>query len=138
MSTSNHKSVKSSGIGNLSKTGEKKPSSTGTFIKRDAKSGKINTSVRESVPLPPTLKGRTVKASIDSSGRILVPAKLRKALDLAPGDEVNLTIKGDVLEIRTLDDTISDAQALVRKYVPKKKSLVNELINERRADAAKE
>lgn len=79
--------------------------------------------------------GRAVKASVDSAGRILVPAKLRKALDIEPGDKVNLIVNGDVLEIRSLDDAINEAQALVRKYVSQKKSLVDELIAERRSEA---
>ncbi len=68
----------------------------------------------------------------------LVPARLHKALDLGPVDEVNMVLRGDNLEIRSLDGTINEAQALVRKFVPKNESLVDEFIAERRAEAAKE
>ncbi len=121
------------------KTDKTKESGSGRFLARDAKSGRVKSTVGDGRdPMPPIDRGRVIKASIDSAGRILVPAKLRKALDIEPGDDVNMVLKGDVLEIRSLDDAINEAQALVRKYVPKKKSLVDELIAERRAEAGRE
>ncbi len=101
--------------------------------KARAKSGKA---IGGRHSLPP--EGRVFKATIDSAGRILVPAKVRRALDLEPGTGVNLELNGDVIEIRSLDDAIRDAKALVRRFVPKKKRLVDELIAERRADAKRE
>lgn len=82
--------------------------------------------------------GTSTKAKVDSAGRVLVPATFRKALGVAPGDEVKLVLKKGVLELRSLDDAIREAQALVRRHVSKKKSLVNELIKERRKEAARE
>lgn len=79
-----------------------------------------------------------VKTSVDSAGRVLVPAKLRKALAIKPGDTVNLRLRGDVLEIRSIDDSVTEAQALVRKYVARKRSLVDELIEDRREEADNE
>jgi len=77
-----------------------------------------------------------VMAKVDSAGRILVPARLRRALGIESGDEVQLILRGSVLEVRSLDDTIREAQAMVRNHVSKKKSLVRELIEERRKDAS--
>ena len=118
-----------------------KDSGSRRALARGGKSGRVKsftTVVAGPNPIPPKDGYRAIKGSLDSAGRILVPAKLRKALDLGPGDEVNIVLRGDVLEIRSLDDTINEAQALVRKFVQKKESLVDEFIAERRAEAEKE
>ena len=90
-------------------------------------------------PLPPKDMGqRVTNARIDSAGRLLVPAPFRKALDVKAGDEVNLMLKDGVLEVRSLNVAIREAQALVRRHVSKRKSLVNELIKDRRKEAGRE
>ena len=81
---------------------------------------------------------RRVKAKIDSAGRILVPAAFRRALAVESGDEVNMVLDNGVLEIRSLDDAVREAQALVRHHVPTDTSLVRELIEERGKEAARE
>ncbi len=77
-------------------------------------------------------------AKIDSAGRLLVPAPFRKALEVKAGDEVNLVLKDGVLEVRSLNYAIREAQALIRRHVSKRKSLVNELIKDRRKEAGRE
>ena len=79
-----------------------------------------------------------MKARVDSAGRVLLPARLRKALAIEPGDAVNLRLRGEVLELRSIHDSVAEAQALVRKYVPKNRHLVDELIDERRREADNE
>ncbi len=75
---------------------------------------------------------------VDDAGRIVVPARFRKSLGLKPGDPVTVTLEGDVLRVRTIQATLEKARAIMRKKNPKKRSLVDELIAERRAEAAKE
>ena len=75
---------------------------------------------------------------VDDAGRIVVPARFRKSLGLEPGDPVTVTLEGDVLRVRTIQATLEKARAIMRKKNPKKRSLVDELIAERRAEAAKE
>lgn len=90
-------------------------------------------------PLPPKDTGqRVTNARIDSAGRLLVPGPFRKALEVQAGDEVNLMLKDGVLEVRSLNVAIREAQALVRRHVSKRKSLVNELIKDRRQEAGRE
>lgn len=85
--------------------------------------------------LPPQDTGqRVTKAKIDSAGRLLVPAPFRKALEVQAGDEVNLVLKDGVLEVRSQNVAIREAQALVRRHVSKRKSLVKELIKDRRQE----
>jgi bifunctional DNA-binding transcriptional regulator/antitoxin component of YhaV-PrlF toxin-antitoxin module len=90
-------------------------------------------------PAPPKDAGqRVTNVRIDSAGRLLVPAPFRKALEVQAGDEVNLMLKGGVLEVRSLNVAIREAQALVRRHVSKRKSLVKELIKDRRQEAGRE
>jgi len=51
---------------------------------------------------------------------------------------VTVTLKGNVLRVRTIKATLEKARAIMRKKNPKTRSLVDELITERRAEAAKE
>ena len=80
----------------------------------------------------------SVKRKLDHAGRVLVPAKFRKALTVEAGSEVMLVLNGGVLEVHSINNAILVAQALVRRHVPKDTSLVQELINERNREAASE
>lgn len=81
----------------------------------------------------------TARTRIDRAGRILIPAKLRTELNVRPGDPVVLETKGDELHVRAYRQAIREAQAIIRKYIPDRdRSLVDELIAERRKDAERE
>jgi AbrB family looped-hinge helix DNA binding protein len=77
-------------------------------------------------------------ARIASGGRIVIPAKLRKELGLRAGDRVILDIDQGELRVRSFDVAIRRAQELVAEYVPDGVSLADELIRERREEAARE
>ena len=81
---------------------------------------------------------KVVRARLSEGGRIVIPAEFREALGLAVGDEVRLRLDDGEIRIFTLDHAIRRAQELVRRYVPEGVSLVDELIAERRAEAARE
>ena len=81
----------------------------------------------------------TARARLDKAGRLLIPAKLRSELKLGPGDPVVLETKGDELLVRPYNQAIREAQAIIRKYIPDRdRSLVDELIAERRKEAERE
>ena len=80
----------------------------------------------------------SIKTKIGKGGRIVVPAKYRKALDLKPGDDVILVLEDGEVRITTLPRVIQRAQEIVRRYIPEGRSLVDELIRERRDEAARE
>lgn len=81
----------------------------------------------------------TVRTRIDQAGRILIPAKLRKEMQVAPGDPVVLETKGDELHLRPYRKAIREAQAIIAKYIPdRERSLVDELIEQRRREAEDE
>ena len=75
---------------------------------------------------------------IDKHGRVVIPADYRRALGLRPGDSLTLELNGGSLRLVTLAQAIREAQESVAKYVDKDRSLVAELIAERRAEAARE
>lgn len=63
---------------------------------------------------------------IDEAGRILIPARLRRQLGIAPGDAVVLKTKGRELHLRSYKKTIKEAQVIIGKYIPDRdRSLVD-------------
>ena len=79
-----------------------------------------------------------IHSTIAEGGRIVIPADYRRALGLKVGDEVILRMADGEVRILTRRQAIKKAQALVRKHVPERKSLVRELIRERRGEADNE
>jgi AbrB family looped-hinge helix DNA binding protein len=77
-----------------------------------------------------------MKTIMREGGRLVIPAAYRKALGLKPGTEVLLTLEdGEIRVVSTLQ-AVARAQALVRRYVPKGRNLSEELVKERREEAA--
>jgi AbrB family looped-hinge helix DNA binding protein len=68
----------------------------------------------------------------------VIPAPFRKALGINPGDEVVLRIEDDELRITTLKRRVERAQQRIRRYIKPGRSLVDELIAERREAAKRE
>lgn len=71
-------------------------------------------------------------------GRLVIPARYRRALGLNDGDELIMWLDGDDLRVLTPRKALRYAQALVRRYVSKGRSLVDELTAERRQEARRE
>lgn len=69
-------------------------------------------------------------------GRLVIPVAFRKALGIQPGDDLLMVLEDAEVRIFTPAQAIRRAQALVRRYIPGDVSLVDELIAERRAEAA--
>ncbi len=76
-----------------------------------------------------------MKTIIGEGGRLVIPAAYRKALNLKPGDEVMLVLEDGEIRVVSRRQAIARAQNLVRRYVPKKRSLSEELIQERKEEA---
>ena len=80
----------------------------------------------------------SVSLKLDPAGRVLIPVKVRDGLNLKSGDEIRFSVNGDTIEIRSIADSIETAKAIVKRHVPSKKNLVNELLQERRREATSE
>jgi AbrB family looped-hinge helix DNA binding protein len=79
-----------------------------------------------------------VRTRIDRQGRIVIPAEVRERAGLKPGDVVTIAADETGLTLRTHQQAIRALQELARRHVPKGVSLADELIAERRAEAARE
>lgn len=75
------------------------------------------------------------KTKIGEGGRIVIPAELRQMLGLQIGDEVVLHPEGKELRIFTVSQAIKRAQEIVSHYIPRDRSLADELIAERHKEA---
>lgn len=78
-------------------------------------------------------KGRLV-----SGGRLQVPAEFRHALGLKDGDSVNIELRDGQLYIRPFRDVLREIQMQARAHIGPGRSIVDEFIADRRAEAAKE
>lgn len=73
-----------------------------------------------------------------SGGRLQLPAEMRKALSLGDGDTVLLEVVDGEIHVRPFRDAVSRIQARLREYVSSDESVTDELIADRRAEAASE
>lgn len=76
--------------------------------------------------------------TIDKHGRVVIPAEHRRALGLQAGDVVVLTLVDKELQLIGQHEAFRRVQEMVRKHVGDNRSLVDELIAERHAEAARE
>ncbi|MFZ0805327.1 MAG: AbrB/MazE/SpoVT family DNA-binding domain-containing protein [Candidatus Sulfotelmatobacter sp.] len=79
-----------------------------------------------------------VRARINENGRVVIPAAFRKALGIKTGDQLILSMEDDELRITTVKRRIERAQRRVREYIKPGRSLVDELIADRRREARNE
>jgi AbrB family looped-hinge helix DNA binding protein len=79
------------------------------------------------------------RAKLNQQGRIVIPAECRAAAGLKPGDDLLIETVGEgELRLRTPRQAIKEAQAIVAPYLKEGSDPVQELIDERRAEAARE
>lgn len=74
---------------------------------------------------------------VGEQGRIVIPARLRHELGLKPGDELMARVKDGQLVLEELDHALLRVQDKIQE-VSQGRSLVDELIAERRREALKE
>lgn len=73
---------------------------------------------------------------LGTGGRLVIPGRLRRAVGLAPGDEVVIVLDDQGLRLLTIEQAVARAQALVRRYAAPGRSLSQELIEDRRVEGA--
>lgn len=75
---------------------------------------------------------------MQENGRVVLPASLRKALGLAKGDKVLIEAEGDRLILTTARLRRKRAQEIARRYARPGVSVVDDFLQEKRIDAARE
>jgi AbrB family looped-hinge helix DNA binding protein len=77
-------------------------------------------------------------ATIGKSGRLVIPAKFRKALGLEEGAGVMIAMKNGHIEISPVGLPIREAQKKVARYLNPGDDLVKMLLEERKKDLSDE
>ena len=75
------------------------------------------------------------RVRIDSSGRVVIPVTMRKALGIRGGHELMMSLEQDGLRLRTLDHSLARVQAIARRRRKDKGSVVDAFLAERRIEA---
>lgn len=78
------------------------------------------------------------RAKLNEEGRLVIPAACRKQLGLAAGQEVLLQVSSQGLLVYTQDLAVKRLQNWVADHVPTSTSLADDLMTDRRTEAAKD
>jgi AbrB family looped-hinge helix DNA binding protein len=86
-------------------------------------------------PVKQLLQAKTVLAA---NGRIVIPAAIRQALGFKPGERLVLEAHEGQLRVESFEARLKKIQDEIIKLVGPERSLADELIAERRAEARRE
>jgi AbrB family looped-hinge helix DNA binding protein len=75
---------------------------------------------------------------VDQQGRLLVPKELREAIEMRPGGNVTLLVEDGELRVITPGALMHKLEEQRALYNPEGRSLVDEFLAERRAEAERE
>ncbi|MGH7777865.1 MAG: AbrB/MazE/SpoVT family DNA-binding domain-containing protein [Candidatus Dormibacterales bacterium] len=79
---------------------------------------------------------KAVRTRIGAGGRLVIPAEFRRRHGLGPGAQVMVKENADGdLVVTTPESALARLQARVRRQVPERTSLVDELLAERRIES---
>jgi|ERR1051326_347054 AbrB family looped-hinge helix DNA binding protein len=79
-----------------------------------------------------------VRTQIAEGGRLVIPASFRAALGVDTGDTLLLRLEDGEIRVLTANTALRRSQQLLRPFLPEGRSLVDELVAERRAAAERE
>lgn len=79
-----------------------------------------------------------LKSTIGENGRMIIPSKIRKLLDLSSGDQVVFVYDNNELKLQPLKSAVVKFQELIKKHNKAKISLVDSLISSRRKESENE
>ena len=83
-------------------------------------------------------QSNSARTRMTEGGRIVIPAPYRKALDIKPGDELIVQLDEGELRVYSRAEALKRLQDQVTRAVPEGVSLVEELLRERKKEAARE
>ncbi|MGB7720792.1 MAG: AbrB/MazE/SpoVT family DNA-binding domain-containing protein [Bryobacteraceae bacterium] len=81
----------------------------------------------------------TYTTRLEKSGRILIPAAVRRQLGLSEGSQVLVKVEeAGALEVTSRSQALAKVREEIRKYIPAGQDLAGELIRDRRAEVERE
>jgi AbrB family looped-hinge helix DNA binding protein len=81
----------------------------------------------------------TYTTRLEKSGRILIPAAVRRQLGLSEGSQVLVRVEeAGALQVTSRSQALAKVREEIRKYIPAGEDLAGELIRDRRAEAERE
>lgn len=80
----------------------------------------------------------TYRLRVSANGRLVLPAPVRQQLGIKPGDELLVTQDETGIRIATVTQRVREVQAFFADLGRPGHSIVDELIRERREEAARE
>ncbi len=78
------------------------------------------------------------RVQVAANGRMVLPVSLRQQLHIEGGGLLIIREDEGRLVLESVDDAVRRAQAVVRRYAPRAEGITDELLAERRAEAARE
>ena len=94
------------------------------------------TTAHGATPAKPSL---TQRVRIDRAGRVIVPAGIRKALDIHDGQDLTISLDDGFIRLQTIDAALERVWAVAKRRRRRKGAgVVDEFIAARRAEAAKD
>jgi len=92
----------------------------------------------EALPEDSNSCGLTARAVIGEKGRLVIPASIRDALGLNPGDSVDMRVENHELHLSTRRNRMQRARERAQRFARPALLVSDELIAERRAEALAE
>lgn len=83
-------------------------------------------------------QGRPYRVRLAAGGRIVIPAEVRQELGVKEGDELILSKSDTGYRVSTIQQVVREAQAYFRQFKRDGESVVDEFLEERMEEAAKE
>lgn len=81
---------------------------------------------------------RAVPLRISAQGRVVIPAEMRRELEIEPGETLMAHVESHRLVLERRGEILERLRSELREVRPKGRSAVDELIAERRAEARRE
>ena len=93
---------------------------------------------REQDATPAAPESEQKRTTVGPGGRVVIPAEYRAALGIKEGDALIMRLDGEELHLVSDATETRRIREMIARYVPEGVSLVDELIRERRREAAAE
>ena len=90
------------------------------------------------IPKTPLKHSRSKLVCVDSAGRIVLPATIRKALGIHNGDVLVISVNDRSVRLHTIDAALERVRTIARRKRATDSNMVDQFIAERRTEAATE